>query len=72
MTVRNKGKILRSSCNLLMSPIPPDLLKMPLCYFQILTSVIWMIIIAPRVAPIVQTLLGHSTAPARLDISGMA
>ena len=55
-----------------MSPIPPDLLRMSLRYFQILTSVIWLIIIALRVAPIVQTLQGHSTAPARLDISGMA
>ena len=30
-----------------------------------------MIIIVPRVAPIVQTLWGHSTAPAKLNISGM-
>ena len=30
-----------------------------------------MIIIVPRVAPIVQTLWGHSTAPAKLTISGM-
>ena len=62
MTVRNKGKTFRSSCNLLMSPIPPDLLGMSLCYFQILTSVIWLIIIALRVVPIVQTLYGHSNA----------
>ena len=55
-----------------MSPIPPDHLRISLRYFQILTSVIWLIIIAPRVAPIVQTLQGHSTAPARLDISEMA
>ena len=72
MSVRNKGKTFRSSCYLLMSPIPPDLLGMSLCYFQILTSVIWLIIIALRVVPIVQTLYGHSNAPARLDISGMA
>ena len=30
-----------------------------------------MIIIVPRVAPIVQTLWGHSTAPVKLNISGM-
>ena len=55
-----------------MPPILPDLLRMSLRYFQILTSVIWLIIIAPRVALIVQTLQGHSSVPARLDISGMA
>ena len=72
MTIRTKRKVFRSSCNLLMPPILPDLLVMSLRYFQILTSVIWLIIIAPRVALIVQTPLGHSTVPARLDISGMA
>ena len=30
-----------------------------------------MIMIVPRVAPIVQTLWGHSTAPAKQNISGM-
>ena len=40
-------------------------------YFQISTSVLWLIIIVPRVAPIAQTLWGHSTAPAKLNISGM-
>ena len=52
-----------------MPPILPDLLRMSLRYFQILTSVIWLIIIVPRVALIVQTLQG---VPARLDISEMA
>ena len=54
-----------------MLSIPPGLLSMSFCYFQISTSVLWMIIIVPRVAPIVQTLWGHSTAPAKLIISGM-
>ena len=40
-------------------------------YFQISTRVLWLIIIVPRVAPIAQTLWGHSTAPAKLNISGM-
>ena len=61
----------RSSCNLLVLSIPPDLLSMSCCYFQILTSVLWLIIIVPRLAPIAQTLWGHSTAPAKLNISGM-
>ena len=53
-----------------MLSIPPDLLKRPSCYFQISTSVLWLIIFVPRVAPIVQTLLGHSIAPAKLHIYG--
>ena len=61
----------RSSCNLLALSIPPGLLSMSCCYFQISTSVLWYIIIVPRVAPIAQTLWGHSTAPAKLNISGM-
>ena len=44
---------------------------MSFCYFQILTSVTWLIIIVPGVAPIAQTLWGHSTAPVKLNISGM-
>ena len=44
---------------------------MSFCYVQISTSVLWLIIIVARVAPIVQTLWGHSTAPANLNISGM-
>ena len=44
---------------------------MSFCYFQISTSVLWMIMIIPRVAPIVQTLWGHSTAPAKQNIFGM-
>ena len=44
---------------------------MSFCYFQISKGVLSMIIIVPRVAPIVQTLWGHSTAPAKLTISGM-
>ena len=44
---------------------------MSFCYFQILMSVTWLIIIVPRVAPIAQTLWDHSTAPAKLNICGM-
>ena len=54
-----------------MLSIPPDLLSMSFCYVQISTSVLWLIIIVARVAPIVQPLWGHSTAPAKLNISGM-
>ena len=54
-----------------MLSISPGLLSMSFCCFQILMSVLWIIIIVPRVAPIVQTLWGHSTAPAKLNISGM-
>ena len=61
----------RSSCNLLVLSILPGLSSMSCRYFQISTSVLWLIIIVPRVAPIAQTLWGHSTAPAKLNISGM-
>ena len=61
----------RSSCNILVLSILPGLSSMSCCYFQISTSVLWLIIIVPRVAPIAQTLWGHSTAPAKLNISGM-
>ena len=44
---------------------------MSFSHFQISTSVLWLIIIVLRVAPIVQTLWGHSTASAKLNISGM-
>ena len=44
---------------------------MSFCYVQISTSVLWLVIILARVAAIVQTLWGHSTAPAKLNISGM-
>ena len=54
-----------------MLSIPPSILSMSFCYFQISTSVNWLIITVLRVAPIVQTLWGHSTAPVELDISGM-
>ena len=61
----------RSSCNILALSILLGLSSMSCCYFQISTSVLWLIIIVPRVAPIAQTLWGHSTAPAKLNISGM-
>ena len=61
----------RSSCNLLVLSILPGLSSMSCRYFQISTSVLWLIIIVPRVAPIAQTLWGHSTAPAKLNISEM-
>ena len=54
-----------------MLSIPPGFLSMSFCYFQILMSVTWLTIIVPRVALIAQTLWGHSTAPAKLNISGM-
>ena len=54
-----------------MLSIPPGILAMSFCYFQISTSVNWLIITVLRVAPIVQTLWGHSTAPVELNISGM-
>ena len=44
---------------------------MSFCYYQISTSVLWLIIIVARVAPIARTLWGHSTAPAILNIFGM-
>ena len=61
----------RSSCNILVLSILPGLSSMSCCYFQISTSVLWLIIIVPRVAPIAQTLWGHSIAPAKPNISGM-